>query len=867
MHIDRLYTAAGVDVFAKAAFRIHVADDGHEYIVPRQWGGAAVEVLLARAFCKQPVPAAPQRQRDAAVPDFLWPAAAPARDAEMTAERDIRQVLHRIAGALAYHAAREGLFDAPADAEAFYDELRHLLLHQMAAFETALWSFGFDWAYGIAPVQCLPAERIAALPQDFAPRTLPLSAVTVAADDPRGDILQRIRLLAGIDALDRQEDETAAPLSVMLPVEHVDSPAFINDRNQQDIDAAARLLGRKLLKTSMHHVMDAVDRSGVLGFDADYNHRLNAALVEARAGGAPEGALQRAIGLARQGYESAQLGPAEEDMPPAPFIAPVLSVPDDFIETALTGHGFMMVDGGKASYHAPAPELLARISDAVWSSGAPEIFFRDTAAATSALAERTANITIGRSAAGGFVFLPGTEAPGATINLAAFAVTTPQVNASARIVDIPAMTQAVTIITVALESFISAAGYLSPMTRQYRPLSLGVGGLATVLMGAGLAYDSASGRATAALLTAALSGAAHLASAQLTDNAGAFDGYAAFAQPYLQTVKARIAALGGKDLALPGMTRRPPPLNAALCPDKTLAAEAGKLWEKAYAVGKEQGFRHAHLTAMAASVEVQALLGAQTRDLWPENALVRFEGYVDDNNAAALYGKKMNPAVPRALQRLGYSAIEIDDIHSYAVGHGTLLDAPGINHGVLRAKGFSDDALRRLDAALQGAQHLRYVFNEWTLGEGADSLEALGFGDDEIDDASLYACGAMTLEGAPHLRPEHLAVFDCQRASAPGAVRFVSAEAQLRLQAAVEPFLSGGAGHLLALDHHAGIDDVQKLILTGWELGLKGLKLYREASSLQHPLAVTEAPAAVQNDQQLAVYRDKSVLKTAKALK
>lgn len=826
MQIDRLYTVAGQEIFAEADFRIHQSEDGTNYIVPRKWQSAAIDVLLDRVFFKGDIPAGLSRQRDPAVPEFLWPAMGAEEGGALARETDIRRVLWRVAGGLAYAAARAGLFDAPQDAESFYDELRYMLFYQVATLESALWRSGLDWAYGLTPAALAPQERIAALPQDFSPRAMPLSGVSVSPGDPRRDILKRVRLLAEIDML----QNGAGPLAVMLPIEHADSPAFIQDRKQGDIDAVARNLGIGLLKTAMHHVMDATDRGGVFGYDPAYNVRLKRALDDARASGAPEGALQRAIELARQGQESVALGAAEEESEFRPFITPVVSVPDDFIETALTGHGFMMVDAGKASYHAPAPELLAQLSDAVWSSGAPEIFFRGSASAFAVLGD---DAVLGRSASGGFIFLPETEAPSATLNLMSFAAPAPAT------LDLKSFEHAVAVALVALEASLGAAS-LSPRTQRYRPVCLGLGNLASFLMASGRAYDSGEGRSMAALLSAALSGAAHHASARMADSIGAFDRYATVSKDYLQSIKARMNALGGTGTVLPGLTRRPPPLNAAQAQDDALLNGVRRLWDRAYGLGKEQGFRHAHLTSQATGIETQALLGIETRDLWPENALVRFEGYFADREGAAIYGKKMNPAVPRALLRLGYAAAEIDDMHVYAVGHGTLLGAPGINHDTLAAKGFSPEALARLDAALQNAQQLRYVFNEWTLGEGAQSLEALGFSEDDIDAASLYACGAMTLEGAPHLKPAHLAIFDCQRASAPGAVRAVTAEAQVAMQAAVEPFLSGAAAHVLALHHHAGIDDVQKLILKAWELGLKGLRIYREASSLQHPLAVPE---------------------------
>src|SRR5204862_4670041 len=113
-----------------------------------------------------------------------------------------------------------------------------------------------------------------------------------------------------------------------------------------------------------------------------------------------------------------------------------------------------------------------------------------------------------------------------------------------------------------------------------------------------------------------------------------------------------------------------------------------------------------------------------------------------------------------------YGEAEIAEMEAYAVGHGTLAQAPAINHATLRAKGFTDAVLRKLDAALKTAFDIKFVFNRWTLGEefltqtlqipadtladpAFDLLAHLGFAKKDIDADHEHACGAMTLEGAP----------------------------------------------------------------------------------------------------------------------
>src|SRR5690606_35133397 len=147
----------------------------------------------------------------------------------------------------------------------------------------------------------------------------------------------------------------------------------------------------------------------------------------------------------------------------------------------------------------------------------------------------------------------------------------------------------------------------------------------------------------------------------------------------------------------------------------------------------------------------------------PDFALVKFKKL-----AGGGYFKIINRAVPQALATLGYGDEQAEEIVRYAVGHGTLRGAPGINHETLKARGFTAAALDALENALGSAFDIKFAFNKWTLGEdfcrkvlgfdgaqlddlGFDLLAELGFTKAEVEAANTYVCGAMTLEGAPHL--------------------------------------------------------------------------------------------------------------------
>ncbi|HYD19593.1 MAG TPA: hypothetical protein VEF76_14050 [Patescibacteria group bacterium] len=851
MQVPRLHTMADADPLKGSHHRIHQDGDFSEYAVPAGWGRSAAEVLVDQVFCKKPIPALLKPVPENGVPQFLWRREADdagldgiSAEWRYRSERDFRECFARIAGGLTYHGWKAGLFDGEEDARAFYDEFRFMMLQQIALPEIALLAAaGLDWAYGL-DAGFVPAARIDGYSDALFGHNIEGAGIAVATDAPEKNILRRLKALGERQAL----DGAARKISVTLPVENADSPFFVALKRQSDIAAVAQEVGGKTLEAALHHVMDACDRESVFGFDPEHNLRLRQAMADARRAGVPEAPLRMAIHAAQQGAEEIDLFTQAEEQAP-PQLSTTLSVPDEFIESALTNHGFLLKESGEAKRHFPAEKLWNAIADAVWATGEPALFFRDSAAAASAF---QANAPLAASGQGGVIFLHDTAAPAATLQLMKCAG-----RQGGLVVDAEKLQHAVKLLVIALEASYSFAR-LPEKSVSYRPVSIGLSGLSALLMSNMLPYDSEQGRATAALVTALVSGAAHEVSAQLAVSAGPFAGFAPMKREYLQAVKDKMSALAGTSYMQKGLSRRPAELKSAFCPDQALVDAAKNAWARAYVAGKETGFRHAHLTAMETDAGLQALLGGQTRDIAPEASLVRFEGYfADGNDAAEIYGKKLNPMAAAALQKMGFNAQERDAISFYAVGHGTLLDAPGINHAALKRLGFHQAALDALEVALRTAQHIRYAFNKWTLGEDFcrhmlgfsasdlaagtfDMLTALRFTEDEIEEANLYCCGAMTLEGAPHLHPKQLGIFDCLTPAGSG-IRRVSPEAQLRMQAAVEPFLSGTACHTVELGHYASVEEVQKLLLLGWELGVKRLQLYRDACSLLHPVALPVA--------------------------
>ena len=149
-----------------------------------------------------------------------------------------------------------------------------------------------------------------------------------------------------------------------------------------------------------------------------------------------------------------------------------------------------------------------------------------------------------------------------------------------------------------------------------------------------------------------------------------------------------------------------------------------------------------------------------------------------------------------------------------------------------------------------------FAFNQWTLGEEFcrdileltdrelqdpqfNMLKTLGFTQEEILAATDYCCGTMTVEGAPHLKPEHLPVFDCANRCGRIGQRFIQAQAHIRMMAAAQPFISGAISKTINMPSDSSVGGVKEAYLLGWQSMLKAVALYRDGSKLSQPLSAS----------------------------
>ncbi|MEM8648374.1 MAG: vitamin B12-dependent ribonucleotide reductase, partial [Pseudomonadota bacterium] len=418
--------------------------------------------------------------------------------------------------------------------------------------------------------------------------------------------------------------------------------------------------------------------------------------------------------------------------------------------------------------------------------------------------------------------------------------------------DVAAFEHCTRLWTMVLEISVTMAQFpskqIAELSYEYRTLGLGFANIGGLLMTSGISYDSDEGRAICGAISAIMTGVSYETSALMAKELGAFPGHAKNAQAMLRVMKNHRRAAHGEAEGYQGLHTNPVPLDHANCPDQTLVEHAKAAWDRAVDLGEKHGYRNAQATVIAPTGTIGLVMDCDTTGIEPDFALVKFKKL-----AGGGYFKIINRAVPEALRVLGYEADQIEDIIKYAVGHGSLDGAPGINHETLKAKGLSDEQLKVIEDNLGTAFDIKFVFNKFNLGESFcketlgftdeqlddfsfDMLAAMGFSKADIEAANVYVCGAMTLEGAPGLKDEHLPVFDCANPCGKIGKRYLSVESHIRMMAAAQPFISGAISKTINMPNDATVEDCKAAYELSWKLALKANALYRDGSKLSQPL-------------------------------
>jgi len=644
---------------------------------------------------------------------------------------------------------------------------------------------------------------------------------------------------------------------VTVDIDHPDIENYIDWKVVEEQKVAALVTGSKLAQKHLNLIMaachaEASSLDDVTRFDPRKNPALKREVKAARRVMIPENYVQRVIQFAQQGYTQIDFRTYDTDWDSDAYLTVSgqnsnnsVRVTNAFLDAVEADGDWQLTrrTDGKVTKTLKASELWEKIAHAAWASADPGLQY-DTTINEWHTCPASGRINASNPCSE-YMFLDDTACNLASLNLLAFR------RADGRF-DIESYVHAVRLWTIVLEISVLMAQFpskeIATLSYEFRTLGLGYANIGGLLMASGLGYDSKAGRALAGALTAIMTGISYATSAEMAGELGAFPSFTKNREAMLKVIRNHRRAAYGETAGYEGLTILPVPLDHANCPDPNLVKTARLAWDTALALGEAHGYRNAQTTVIAPTGTIGLVMDCDTTGIEPDFALVKFKKL-----AGGGYFKIINRIVPEALKTLGYNRGEIDAITRYAVGHGTLAGSPHINHEDLKSRGFTEEGLSTLESALQSAFDIKFAFNKWTLGEefcktalgfaeaqlndpGFDMLAALGFSKHEIEHANTYCCGAMTLEGAPLLREEHLPVFDCANPCGRIGKRFLSVESHIHMMAAAQPFISGAISKTINMPNAATVESCKDAYRLSWRLGLKANALYRDGSKLSQPL-------------------------------
>ena len=653
---------------------------------------------------------------------------------------------------------------------------------------------------------------------------------------------------------------------VIVDADHPDIEDFINWKVIEEQKVASIVAGSKVHERELNGIFAAIkawDGAEADAVDPGRNEGLKVAIRSAKQSAIPETYIKRVLDYARQGYESIEFPTYDTDWDSEAYSSVSgqnsnnsVRVTDAFLQAVKEDADWKLFrrTDGKVERTVKARDLWEQVGHAAWACADPGIQYHDTINAWHTCPE--AGSIRGSNPCSEYMFLDDTACNLASMNLLAFY--------DAGKFQAGDYVHATRLWTLTLEISVMMAQFpskeIAQLSYEFRTLGLGYANIGGLLMTMGLGYDSDEGRALAGALTAIMTGASYATSAEIARELGPFQRYNENSEHMLRVIRNHRRAAHGETSGYEEMNVPPVPLDRDNCPDGRLVELAARKWDDALDLGMRHGYRNAQATVIAPTGTIGLVMDCDTTGIEPDFALVKFKKL-----AGGGYFKIINRSVPAALATLGYSSSQIQDVVSYAVGHGTLANAPGISHAALVGHGFGQAEIDRIEEALPSAFDIRFVFNQWTLGEEFcsatlgipteklndpefDLLRSLGFSKADIEAANDHVCGSMTLEGAPHLAGEHYHVFDCANPCGRKGKRFLPVDSHITMMAAAQSFISGAISKTINMPNDATVEDCKAAYELSHRLGIKANALYRDGSKLSQPLSA----ALVEDDDEAA---------------
>ncbi|GLR97408.1 MULTISPECIES: vitamin B12-dependent ribonucleotide reductase [Bradyrhizobium] len=881
--------------------------------VPAEWSQVASDVLAQKYFRKAGVAARLKKVEEESVPSFLWRSVPDTEALSQLPEKEryvselsAKQVFDRLAGCWTYWGWKGKYFSSDEDAQTFYDELRYMLARQMVAPNSPQWfNTGLHWAYGIdGPGQghyyvdpftgkLTKSKSAYEHPQPHA------CFIQGVGDDlvneggimdlwvrearlfkygsGTGSNFSRLRgegeklsgggRSSGLMSFLKIGDRAAGAIKsggttrraakmVVVDVDHPDIETYIDWKVKEEQKVAALVTGSKINQKHLKAVLKACvncEGSGDDCFDPEKNPALRREIKLARRSLVPDNYIKRVIQFAKQGYKDIQFDTYDTDWDSEAYLTVSgqnsnnsVSLRDDFLRAVETDGDWNLTarTSKKVTKTLKARDLWEKIGYAAWASADPGLHFNTTMNDWHTC--KASGDIRASNPCSEYMFLDDTACNLASANLLTF------YNTETKRFDVEGYEHLCRLWTIVLEISVMMAQFpskaIAELSYEFRTLGLGYANIGGLLMTMGLPYDSKEGRAIAGALTAIMTGITYKTSAEMAAELGTFPGYKKNAAHMLRVIRNHRRAAHGQSNGYEALSVNPVPMDLVSCPQGDLVSHAQAAWDAALELGETHGYRNAQTTVIAPTGTIGLVMDCDTTGIEPDFALVKFKKL-----AGGGYFKIINRAVPAALRALGYRESEIAEIEAYAVGHGSLANAPGINVTTLKSKGFTDEAIAKVEKALPTAFDIKFAFNKWTFGEdfirdqlgigaeaiaapGFDLLQAVGFTKREIEAANVHICGAMTVEGAPHLKAEHYPVFDCANPCGKIGKRYLSVESHIRMMAAAQPFISGAISKTINMPNDATVEDCKSAYMLSWKLALKANALYRDGSKLSQPL-------------------------------
>ena len=821
--------------------------------VPKTWSQVATDVLAQKYFRKAGVP---QFNEDGT------PKLSDSGEPVLGSETSIKQVAHRMAGTWRYWGEKYGYFASAKDAEIFYDELAYMIVGQMAAPNSPQWfNTGLYWAYGING----PSQGHHFVDPDTGKLTK--AKDSYSHPQPHACFIQSVR-----DDLVNE----GGIMDLWVREARLFKYGSGTGTNFSNLRGAGEKLSGGGTSSGLMSWLKIGDRAAgaiksggttrraakmvILNVDhPDIEEFIDWKMKEER----------KVAALVAGGYDSSYEGEAYQTVS-GQNSNNTVRVNQDYMEAVNANAPWHLTNRTNKEIlkTLPAQELWNKIATAAWSCADPGLQF-DTTINEWHTCPNSGRINASNPCSE-YMFIDDTACNLASINLAGF------YDSISNNFEIEKFRHAVRLWTCVLEVSVLMAQYPSEQIARgsydFRTLGLGYANIGSVLMTAGMPYDSSSALAFAGCITAIMTAESYATSAEMAKNLGPFSQYEKNREEMLRVIRNhRRAAFDATEDEYENLSIKPIGIKEEFAPAYLLAA-ARESWNKALLMGERYGFRNAQTTVLAPTGTIGLVMDCATTGVEPDFALVKFKKL-----AGGGYFKIVNEAVPTALRALGYGQEEISDIVNYLKGRGTLKGSKQISHESLITKGFSEDDIKKLEKTLPGVFELPFAFNLWTLGEDClkrlgftaeqyndaqfNLLSALGYSAEQINEANEYVCGAMTIEGAPHLKKEHYPVFDTANKNGKKGQRYIHYLGHIRMMAAVQPFISGAISKTINMPNEASIDDVKIAYTASWKLGLKANAIYRDGCKMSQPLASRSKKEEKKEEESKTVAEEKTEIK------